>query len=122
MKLGYPCEDLCSFARGLRKASHANARRREEKSSSITTQFQSQLRNICKAREQKPKVEKEYRHSEILLVYSLKGHDQLAGASAAKRERRVSATGMSSSQLAIRPTLSAVAVASSCRWVFFRPR
>ena len=59
----------------------------------------------------------------ILLVYSLKSHDQHAGASAANRERRVAAVGMSFSQLAMRTTLSAVAVASSWRWVFFfRPR
>src|SRR5215217_2461819 len=59
----------------------------------------------------------------ILLVYSLKSYDQLlAEASAANRERRVTAVGMSFSQLAIRPTLTAVAVASSWRWVFFRPR
>jgi hypothetical protein len=41
------------------------------------------------------------------------GHHQLASASAANRERRVAAVGMSFSQLAIRPTLTAVAVASS---------
>src|SRR3954447_11580877 len=58
----------------------------------------------------------------ILLVYSPKNRDQLAGASVAKRERRVAATGMSFSQSAIRPKLTLVAVASSCRWVFFRPR
>jgi ethanolamine ammonia-lyase large subunit len=50
---------------------------------------------------------------ETLLVYSLKSHDQLAGASAANRECRVAAVGMSFSQLAIRPMLTAVGVASS---------
>ena len=63
-----------------------------------------------------------YMSEGILLVYSLKRHDQLAGASAANPERRVAAIGMSFSQLVIRPTLIEAAVASSCRSVFFRPR
>jgi hypothetical protein len=55
-----------------------------------------------------------YTLQRILLVYSLKSYDQLlAEASAANRERRVAAVGMSFSQLAMRPTLTAVAVASS---------
>jgi hypothetical protein len=54
-----------------------------------------------------------YTYEVILLVYSPKSHNQLAGARAANRERRVMAVGTPSSQLAIRPTLTAVAVASS---------
>jgi len=49
-------------------------------------------------------------------------HDQLARARVANWERRVTAVGISFSQLAIRPTLTAAAVASSCRWVLFKPR
>ena len=58
----------------------------------------------------------------ILLVYSPERHGQLAGARAANRGRRVMAVGIPFSQLAIRPTLTAAAVTSSCRWVFFKPR
>jgi hypothetical protein len=58
----------------------------------------------------------------ILSVYSLERHDQLAGARAVNWERRVTAVGIPLSQLAIRPALIAAAVASSCRWVLFKPR
>ena len=52
---------------------------------------------------------KSYRY--CWFCYALKRHDQHAGASAANRERRVTAVGTWFSQLVIRPTLIEAAVA-----------
>ena len=58
----------------------------------------------------------------ILLVYLAKSHDQLTGARAANRERRVMVVGTPFKQSLIRLTLTAVAVASSGRWGLLKPR
>src|SRR5215218_2747722 len=90
----------------------AERRAMPQRNPAYPPEFRREAVRLVRASDEEHPILRRSSPERILLVYSPERHDQLAGTRAANRERRVTAVGIPFSQLAIRPTLTAAAVAS----------